>query len=316
MSVKVVQVVLAAIFDAKGRLLITQRAKQAHQGGFWEFPGGKQEAGESLFSTLQRELLEEVGIRITASTPLINITHAYPDVTVCLNVWRVTAFEGVAHAREGQPLRWIELSELPKYSFPKANRAILQALLLPETYLITPEPKDRAVFLSTLEQSLSTGIKLVQLRAKTLSARDYETLAQEVVSLCHRWGAKVLLNAPPDLLQRVAADGVHLSQRLAASFLQRPVARECLLAVSCHNEASLRQGSLIEADFSVLSPVQPTKSHLEAEPLGWGAFQDLVKQAALPVYALGGLSKTDVVAAQQRGGQGVAAIRALWGEKR
>ncbi|MDQ7015082.1 MAG: Nudix family hydrolase [Gammaproteobacteria bacterium] len=316
MSVKVVQVVLAAIFDAKGRLLITRRAKQAHQGGFWELPGGKQETGETLFVALQRELQEEVGIRITASTPLINITHVYPDVTVCLNVWRVTAFEGEATAREGQPLRWIELSELPKYSFPKANRAILQALLLPETYLITPEPTDRAVFLSTLEQSLSTGIKLVQLRAKNLSVLEYENLAQEVVSLCHRWGAKVLLNSPPDLLQRVAADGLHLSQRLAASFSQRPVADDCLLALSCHDETSLRQGSLIGADFAVLSPVQPTMSHPEAQPLGWPAFQALVKQAALPVYALGGLSKTDGVAAQQRGGQGVAAIRSLWGEKR
>jgi len=315
-SGKSLQVVVAAVFDLEGRLLITQRAEQAHQGGLWELPGGKQESGESFFAALQRELLEEVGIRITASVPLIQVTHHYPDLSVCLHLWRVTAFEGKAIGHEGQPLRWIALSELPNYPFPKANRALFQALSLPDLYLITPdlENNDINAFLKALEQSLAAGIKLVQLRVKSLVGAEYEALAQQVVELSHRWGAKVLLNAHPDILSRVQADGVHLSQGLAASFSQRPVDDEFLLAVSCHDEASLRQAELIGADFAVLSPVQQTQSHPEAEALGWSEFQRLVVAAGLPIYALGGVGREDILTAQRQGAQGVAAIRALWRE--
>jgi len=312
----VLQVVVAAVFDAEGRLLITQRGKQAHQGGLWELPGGKQEADESVFEALRRELLEEVGIRVISSAPLIQITHDYPDLTVCLHLWRVTEFAGSATACEGQPLRWIALSELPNYPFPKANRALFQALSLPDLYLITPDLKnnDTEAFLKSLEQSLISGIKLVQLRVKSLVGAEYEALAQQVVALCHRCGAKVLLNAHPDCLARVSADGVHLSQSLAAEFSARPVADESLLSVSCHDEISLRQAKLIAADFAVLSPVQQTQSHPEAKPLGWPEFQRWVMAASLPVYALGGLGRGDILTARQHAAQGVAAIRALWGE--
>jgi len=313
-SGNVLQVVVAAVFDAEGRLLITQRGKQAHQGGLWELPGGKQDADESVCEALRRELLEEVGIHITTSNPVIQITHHYPDLTVCLHLWRVTECAGRATAREGQPLRWIALSELPNYPFPKANRALFQALSLPDAYLITPdlENNDINAFLKALERSLAAGIKLVQLRVKSLVGAEYEALAQQVVALCHRCGVKVLLNAHPDSLARVSADGVHLSQSLAAEFSERPVAAESLLAVSCHDEASLQQAELMEADFAVLSPVQQTTSHPEAKPLGWPEFQRWVTAANVPVYALGGLGQEDILMAQQHAAQGVAAISALW----
>jgi len=110
----------------------------------------------------------------------------------------------------------------------------------------------------------------------------------------------------------VSADGVHLSQSLAAEFSGRPVAAESLLAVSCHDEASLQQAELMEADFAVLSPVQQTQSHPEAKPLGWPEFQRWVTAANVPVYALGGLGQEDILMARQHAAQGVAAISALW----
>ena len=95
----------------------------------WEFPGGKLEDGESVVEALQRELWEEVGVRIRAHEPLIVIEHDYGDKHVILDVHRVTVFDGQPEAREGQGMQWVRLSELPSYEFPAANAPIVERLL-------------------------------------------------------------------------------------------------------------------------------------------------------------------------------------------
>jgi 8-oxo-dGTP diphosphatase len=129
---KTIEVSAAAIFNQQGLLFIAQRAADAHQGGLWEFPGGKSEVGETPEDALIRELYEEIGISCDSShlTPLIRIEHNYPDKSVVLNVFKVLDNSGLAHGKEGQPVRWIELSNLGQYDFPAANEPIIQALLL------------------------------------------------------------------------------------------------------------------------------------------------------------------------------------------
>ncbi len=123
-----VHVAVGVILDADQRILITRRADDAHQGGLWEFPGGKVEQGESLESALRRELLEELGITIGAIAPLIEIHHDYGDKRVFLDVHVVQAFRGEARGLEGQPLRWVPAAELADYAFPAANVPIVDAL--------------------------------------------------------------------------------------------------------------------------------------------------------------------------------------------
>ena len=100
-----VHVAVGVIEDAQGRILIARRPAHLHQGGLWEFPGGKVAEHEDVLTTLRRELHEEVGIDIKQTKPLITIEHDYGDKQVWLDVHRVTAFQGEAHGREGQPVK-------------------------------------------------------------------------------------------------------------------------------------------------------------------------------------------------------------------
>jgi 8-oxo-dGTP diphosphatase len=133
-------VAAAVVVDSAARILIARRHDHLHQGGLWEFPGGKVESGESVPAALARELNEELGIRVKQARPLIRIPYRYPDRNVLLDVWRVEQFEGEAHGAEGQPLRWVAAEELCEFEFPAANRPIVTAARLPSAYLITPEP--------------------------------------------------------------------------------------------------------------------------------------------------------------------------------
>lgn len=128
-SHRLVQVAVGVICQGD-TILIAKRPAHLHCGDLWEFPGGKIENQETTFQALKRECFEELGIEVTASEPLTDITHHYPEKSVQLNVHRVTAFEGEAQGREGQAIRWVSLADLSAYDFPEANHAIISALSL------------------------------------------------------------------------------------------------------------------------------------------------------------------------------------------
>ena len=122
---KPVHVAVGVIEDSRARILITLRREDAHQGGLWEFPGGKLEQGESVKQALARELREELGIEVVSTRPLLQVEHNYGDKTVVLDVWLVSKFRGEAIGREGQPLCWVEPGDLKHYQFPAANDPIV-----------------------------------------------------------------------------------------------------------------------------------------------------------------------------------------------
>jgi len=109
-------------------VLIALRDPKSHQGGLWEFPGGKVEEGESVQAALSRELLEEIGIHCKSMSPLLEIKHDYPDKSVFLDIWWVKAFDGEAKGNEGQPIKWLPVSALRTHDFPEANKPILEAI--------------------------------------------------------------------------------------------------------------------------------------------------------------------------------------------
>ena len=125
----VVTVAVGILIDDAGRVLVTRRAPDAHQGGLWEFPGGKVEENETLLEALTRELQEELGVLVEATEALMVLDHDYGDKQVRLDVHRVTRWSGEPRGLEGQPLAWQQPEELRDWAFPAANRSILERLL-------------------------------------------------------------------------------------------------------------------------------------------------------------------------------------------
>jgi len=124
-----VHVAVGVILDSRGKVLITRRAPQVHQGDLWEFPGGKIEAGESPGDALLRELREELGIAIGRTSALLQVYHDYGDKRVLLDVHLVWEYSGEAQPLESQPMAWVSPRELAQYAFPAANQPIVAALL-------------------------------------------------------------------------------------------------------------------------------------------------------------------------------------------
>jgi 8-oxo-dGTP diphosphatase len=308
-------VVAGVIYNAQDEVLIAHRPKNTHQGGLWEFPGGKCEKGENAQQALIRELQEEIDIQVQHTRPLIRIFHTYPDKKILLDVFHVEQWQGKAWGREGQTVQWTSPHLLKSYHFPDANVPIITAIQLPSQYLITPEPAalNQKTFFYHLQAALDQGIKLVQLRSKALSERDYCHYAEKVLTQCDRHHAQLLINAEPKIALSVGTNGVHLNSQQLWAYTERPLNTNLWTAASCHTEADIEQANRIGIDFIVLGAVQATLSHPEASPLGWFKFFQFTEQAYCPVFALGGMKTESLPQSWAHGAQGIAAIRALFG---
>ncbi|MBZ2189673.1 Nudix family hydrolase [Alcanivorax sp. JB21] len=287
-----------------GSILLSQRPAHKHQGGRWEFPGGKVEPGETLDAALARELEEELGLRVTACRPFMTIEHDYPELSVRLCFREVTAFTGVPHGREGQPVHWFAPSQLAELTFPEANRPVVSALALPDRLLILPDPLPPA-WPQQLASALASGIELVYLRGIT-----DEPLLRRLVAACHAGGARALVADSVPLAQAVGADGVHLRSQTGMRLDHRPDSP--LVSMACHNAAELAHAEQLGVDLALLSPVLPTPTHPDAPALGWDALRQLAEGRACAVYALGGVGANDLDTARQHGARGIAGIRAFW----
>lgn len=120
--------VAVAILIRDDKVLTSWRQPHQHQGGLWEFPGGKREANETMLDALKREIMEELGVEVRKAKPFVRIDHDYGDKQVSLDVWLVSDFTGKPNGQEGQPLRWQAVQELVVEEFPAANAPIIDAL--------------------------------------------------------------------------------------------------------------------------------------------------------------------------------------------
>lgn len=313
---KRVHVAAAVIRGEDGRILIAKRPDDKHQGGLWEFPGGKVEEGEAVLAALSRELREELAIDLDSARPLIQVRHDYPDKQVLLDVWEVSRFNGEPHGAEDQPLAWVSARQLGEYDFPAANRPIVAAARLPDHYLITPHDLDGPQLLAGIRAAISQGVRLIQLRAPAMFDAQYRDLAVDIQGLC-AGKAQLMLKGPLEWLGDFPAAGWHLTAEQLRKYAAkgRPLTAERWLAASCHSAEELQLATQIGADFVTLSPLQATQTHPEASPLGWEQASALLQGFNQPCYLLGGVGPQHTEQARQAGAQGVAGIRAFWLER-
>ncbi|MHB1084745.1 MAG: Nudix family hydrolase [Thiobacillus sp.] len=310
-TTSIVEVVAAVLTQPDGRVLLAQRPPGKVYAGYWEFPGGKVEAGESLPAALARELHEELGIVVTRPCRWITRIFDYPHAMVRLNFFRVFEWQGEPHPHEGQIFSWQRPDAVEVTPLLPANLPILKALALPPVMGIShAESLGVDTFLARLDVALHTGLRLIQLRDKTLPPEARLQLARDVVRHARPHGARVLINGSLELARAADADGVHLDSSAAALLTARP--DSCLVGVSCHDAAELAHAATLEADYALLSPVLPTLTHPGAPALGWNSFSALAAASPIPVYGLGGLGHDDVALAHAHGAHGIALLRGAW----
>jgi len=291
--------------------LLAQRPEGKTYAGYWEFPGGKVEEGETLLHALERELHEELGIKIVRAFPWLTCLHIYEHAAVRLNFFRITEWQGELYGKENQQFSWQNSSSLTVSPVLPANTFILRALQLPPLYAISNAAEiGIEIFMERLQVALENGLKLVQMREPELSRVAMRELSLRVVKLAHVYGAQVLINSDVELANEIGADGVHLKGVQLAACSSRPNLTWC--AASCHNADELQRANDLGLDFVVLSPVLPTRSHPDVKSLGWEAFSTMAKNSAIPVYALGGLCCDDLEKAWQYGAHGIAMLRQAW----
>ena len=299
----IVDFAAAVIERPDGSFLLAQRPPGKVYAGWWEFPGGKVEAGEPASRALERELHEELGIDVQTAYPWICRVHVYEHATVRLNFFRVTRWRGEPQARENQRLAWQRIDAPIAEPMLPANAPVLASLALPLEYAITDaQAIGAAEQLSLVEARMKDGLRLLQVRDKGHWERA--RLIYVVTRMAKEYGARVLVNGGP------AVDGIHLSAENLMTMRTRPNAG--LVAASCHAVEELGHAMAIGLDFVVLGPVKPTRSHPGAAVLGWDGFRRIAEGASIPVYAIGGLRRSDLDEARRAGAHGLAMISGSW----
>jgi len=306
MSKQRVEVAAAVIERPDGAFLMASRPPGKVYAGWWEFPGGKVEAGETARQALDRELREELGIEVEEAWPWLNRAYSYPHADVMLRFFRVTRWRGEPHPHEGQVFDWTR-AEAPVVSpILPANGPVLKGLRLPLEYAISDAAKlGPDTFLQRLDRRLADGLKLMQWREKGAPA----DLVEQVAARCKAAGAGLMCNGDAAWAGRLGA-GLHLNSAQLAASEQRPDFE--WVAASCHNAAELHRAAELEVDFVVLSPVLPTPSHPGEPALGWPVFSELLADCPTPVFALGGLGKGDLALARGHGAHGIALKSQAW----
>lgn len=307
-------VMAGVMLDAQGRVLLAQRPPGKHLAGLWEFPGGKLETGESPADGLVRELREELGVEAVVGEPLIRVPWRYGERSLLLDARLVRRWQGEPASLDGQALRWCEPASVELDLLAPADRHILRALQLPSRYAITADVPPTAFdeWQQRIRSAIAAGQSMVLLRFPQWSTTEVRKLAMSLLDEARAQGAHLLLSGDVEgALALGQGVGVQLKSTQLADWQERPLPIAQWVGASCHHADDLERAGQV-ADFATLSPVALTASHPGAVPLGWDAFARLVDMAAVPVYALGGMSLDQLDAARDAGGQGVAGIRGFW----
>jgi 8-oxo-dGTP diphosphatase len=311
-ALKITEVAAAVIERPDGTFLLAQRPEGKPYPGYWEFPGGKIEPGEDPTTALARELREELGIEMRESTPWITRVYAYTHATVRLHFLRVTAWDGDPRPLEDQDIKWQRVGATDVAPMLPANAPVLAALALPAVMVVSNAAAEgiddwiNALGARAIEERM-----LIQIREKGMERMKLQHLLSRALTRAEPFGSRVVVNSDCGTLPQ--CDGVHLTSKALMDSSTRPAGG--LVGASCHDERELAHAEELGLDYAVLGPVKPTASHPGARPLGWPRFAELARDRAMPVYAIGGLTRADLAEARRNGAHGVALLTAAFRDR-
>ena len=307
----IVRVAAAVILRGDGAVLLAQRPVGKAYAGYWEFPGGKLEVGETPAHALARELHEELGITVGRAAPWFVQEFVYPHAHVELNFFRVFEFSGEPTSHDGQAFAWQDPHRIDVAPLLPANTRVLAALVLPTVYGVTcASDLGIEAFVERARAAIDAGLRLIQVREPDLAPHARDALVREIVRLASEREVHVLLNGSADDARRLGCGGVHWTARALNAATSRP--RDLMVGASCHSPVELARAAELGVDFAVLGPVLATPTHPHVTPLGFEGFATMIERARLPVFALGGLRPDDMSRALAAGAHGIAMRRFAW----
>jgi 8-oxo-dGTP diphosphatase len=306
---KITHVAAAVFLRPDGTFLLAQRPEGKPYPGYWEFPGGKVEPGETPYDCLKREIKEELDVEVLDATPWIVRVHTYTHATVRLNFFRVTAWCGEFKGMEGQAYRWQDVHELDVGPMLPANTPVFRALAVPSWVAVSDvAAKGLSEYSQRLDAALKRGLRWLVLREPDLSGGALGEAAGVLTAQMHAAGGCLILSSR-HASNLAGSDGIHLTARDLMAATTRP--EGLIITASCHTRAEIEHAAALGVDAALVGPVLPTASHPGSAVLGWDGFAELMRDPPLPVLALGGLASTDLSRAQLLGAQGIAMQRAL-----
>ncbi|HEX5487219.1 MAG TPA: Nudix family hydrolase [Limnobacter sp.] len=319
---KRVDVAVGVVCRPDGTVLWGSRPEGKPYAGYWEFPGGKVEPGESVWQALVRELREELGIEALQGGPWFIIEHDYEHAKVRLHLYRVWEFKGEPASLENQHFCWAGLQPDSISPILPATAPMLPVLNQPTFMAITGFQQMGTDYAHRLEAGLKAHAAIVQFRETGLSDEALVESYRLTVALCERYRASLCINSAtyqmlldladtyPDFeFEDHASNRVHLTH---ADLLKGTAFNARAVGASVHCPESLALAFDQGLQYAVLGAVKETGSHPGQKGIGWQGFAQMVEEARLPVYAVGGLSSADLNDAWRHGAHGVAMISA-WG---
>lgn len=299
---KIKQVAIGILLQQQ-RVLLAWRDERLHQGGCYEFAGGKIEHGETPIQACRREILEEVGIDLEHWIFFDKIVHEYDDVIVHLHIYQSFVPLELNISIDSR-WHWVTRQDLKNYEFPAANQTIIQRLIwrpyikIGKNLTDVLDLSDEYLFYwrVDLTQNLQQNIdKLQQLAMEYPEKLQHCIINQSIWFLCSK-----------DIQHLFKT--LHLKQSQLQDYSVQKIDGVRYI-VACHDQCSLQSAIEWGADAVFCSPIFATETHPQQQGIGWILFQQWVKNYPLPVFALGGLKHEDLSTAQQYGAYGVAGIR-------
>ena len=278
-----VDVAVGVVVRDDGAVLLGQRPTGKPYAGWWEFPGGKLEAGESVHAALVRELDEELGLRVRASCPWVVRRFVYPHATVLLHFRRVFDFAGMPESREGQAFAWLRPGAIDVAPLLPATVPVIAWLGLPgECTRSCAATLGDDGFLEALDRRLRAGWSgMLVLDEPELPADRFEALFYRVVQACRGRPVRLVVGGHHPASYSRAAGGVLLAPEALARLGMRPALPTVI--ARARDATDIAEASAHGVD-AVIVDTDPRTAAVD-EPTRAARLEAIVAETGVPAYA-------------------------------